>query len=56
MEHVREHVDLTKVSKEDVIKINAVRKNKGVCLPHEELGACGRSQRTVEEMNQKLVA
>ena len=41
IEHSREHVDAVKGSKEDIIKIDAVRKNKGVHLPCEVIDACG---------------
>ena len=40
MECARYHVEAKKGNK-DVSKINSVRKNKGVCLPHEVLGECG---------------
>ena len=40
MEHAREYADAMKGSKERIIKINAVRNNKGMHLPYEVLGAC----------------
>ena len=40
MEHATEHVEVTRGKKEDMNKINAVRKCKGVCLPYEVIGEC----------------
>ena len=37
IEHARECIEATKGKKEDRNKINTVRKNKGVWLPHEVL-------------------
>ena len=41
MEHANEHVEAIKGNKGDMCKMNTVRKDKGVILPHEILGTKG---------------
>ena len=57
MEHARECVEATRGKKEDMNKINTVRKHERECLPYEVLGEfglkttnCGRKELEVSSM------